>query len=362
MNKHRLSAAVLALLLFVCLAISALAVDGSQSFLYTLQTEGSGSVSTAVGEEFTVTVILSRTDAAEEWAMYAWQTEVAFDPTAFELVEDSVTPASGIGSSIHPGARETRVFFNAFSYSKSGSAYPASLEVGSFRLRAKWGGEYTVHNENYLVSTAGGADRYECRSSDLTVSVAGEMPIDRFTDVSRDDWFADAVNFAVRRGLFQGVSDTEFAPNMNMTRAMLVTVLHRLEGNPAPAAPSGFEDVPADDWYTEAVAWARERGVVQGYSDTQFGPNDSITREQMAAILFRYAKNKGYDVSMRADLTAYEDGVSVSSWAHEAMSWANAAGLIRGRTETTLNPVATATRAEVATILMRFCGLIEKGA
>ena len=362
MKKHRLAAAVLALLLIACLAVPALAVDGSQSFRFTLQADGKSSVTAAAGEEFTVTVTLSRTDNAEEWAMYAWQTEVAFDPTAFELVEGSVKPADNIGSSIHPGAAETRVFFNAFSLSKSGSSYPASLEVGSFRLRAKWNGAYTIHNENYLVSTAGGADRYQCSSDDLSVTVTGGSPIDRFTDVSANDWFADAVNFAVRRGLFKGVSETEFAPNAEMTRAMLVTVLHRLDGTPDVSAATAFADVPVDSWYTEAVAWARSIGVVEGYSETTFGPNDSITREQMATILYRYARYKGYDVSKRADLSAYADAASVSSWALEAMSWANATGLIRGRTETTLNPAATATRAEVATILMRFCDLSEKGA
>ena len=359
---NRISAALLALLLLACLALPALAADNSRSYCYTLRAEGKSEVTVAAGETFTVTVTLSRTDAEESWAMYAWQTEVAFDPAAFALVEDSVKPAANIGSSVHPGESETRVFFNAFSLSKSGSTYPASLEVGSFRLRALRDGSFTVHNENYLVSTEGGTDRYACTSSDLTVTVAGGSPIDRFNDVSEDDWFAEAVAFVVRRGLFNGVSDTEFAPNMNMTRAMLVTVLHRLEGKPAPAAPSGFEDVPADFWYTDAVAWAKETGVVQGYSDTQFGPDDSITREQIAVILCRYAKNKGYDVSASADLSRYTDVGSVSDWALEAMRWANAAGLITGRTETTLNPGDTATRAEVATILMRFCAMVEKGA
>ena len=362
MKKHRLVAAVLTLLLIACLAVPALAVDGSQSFRFTLQADGKSSVTAAAGEEITVTVTLSRTDKAEEWAMYAWQTEVAFDPTAFELVEGSVKPADNIGSSIHPGAAETRVFFNAFSLSKSGSTYPASLEVGSFRLRAKWNGAYTIHNENYLVSTVGGADRYQCSSDDLNVTVTGDSPIDRFTDVSANDWFADAVNFVVRRGLFKGVSETEFAPNAEMTRAMLVTVLHRLDGTPDATAAMKFSDVASDMWYTEAVAWATEHGIVAGYGNGKFGSGDDVTREQIATFLFRYAKVKGYDVSKQADLSTYADAASVSSWAQEAVSWANATGLIRGRTATTLNPKATATRAEVATILMRFCVMIEKGA
>ena len=361
MRKHRITAALLALALVCALAVPALAADSSRSFRLSLQAEGQSAVSVAVGQEFTVTVLLERTDAAEDWAMYGWQTEVAFDPTAFELVEGSVAPAANIGSSIHPGETETRVYFNAFSLSKSGSTYPASLEVGSFKLHALREGSFPVRNENCLVSTAGGADRYLCEASGLTVTVSGGSVLDRFTDVSPEDWFADAVEFVVLRGLFQGVSETEFAPNMPMTRAMLVTVLHRLEGTPAPAATSGFRDVVPDFWYTDAVAWARETGVVQGYSEEEFGPDDSITREQIAVIIYRYAKNKEDDVSTAADLSRYADFGSVSDWALEAMQWANAVGLITGRTETTLDPAATATRAEVATILMRFCKLTEEG-
>ena len=150
------------LALLLCMTtVPPLAMDSSRAFCFTLSCDGKDRVSVATGQEFPVTVTLSRTDAAEEWAMYAWQTEVAFDPAAFALVEDSVKPATNIGSSVHPGVSETRVFFNAFSLSKSGSTYPASLEVGSFRLRALRDGSFTVHNENYLVSTEGGTHRYE---------------------------------------------------------------------------------------------------------------------------------------------------------------------------------------------------------
>ena len=313
--------------------------------------------------------------------MYAWQTEIVFDPTVFTLVEDSVSPARGVGSSWHPGVRESRLYLNAYSISKTGSTYPASLEAGSFRLRALETGSFTIHNENYLVSTAGGTDRYRSESSDLSVTVtagpetpgqngenfgtpggSGQSPEDvnftdifRFQDVPMDAWYVDAVTYTVQKGLFKGVSETLFAPEETMTRAMLVTVLHRMEGSPAPAAGSGFEDVPDGTWYTDAVAWARENGVVKGYSDTRFGPDDPVTREQMAAILYRYTGKKGRDVSKTADLSRYDDESTVSDWAKQAMCWANAEGLLIGRSETTLNPRDTATRAEVAMILMRYC-------
>ena len=361
MKKHPIILLLLSLILCFAAPVTSQATDDSQSFRYTLLSEGQSSVRVEAGQEVTVTVTLSRTDADEDWTMYAWQTEVAFDQNAFELVEGSVVTASGTGSSIHPGTEETRVYFNAYSLSRSGRSYPASREVGSFKLRAKSAGNYTIHNENYKVSTAGGQDRYRCDKADLTVSVAAVSVLERFGDVSADDWFADSVRFAVERGLFEGVSDAEFAPDWDMTRAMLVTVLHRLEGSPLPPASSGFQDVPPDAWFTDAVTWARYRDIVKGYSATEFRPDHPVSREQLATILYRYAEYKGYEVNSRIDDSRYYDGGAVSSWAAEAMSWANASGLIVGRTETTLNPGDTATRAEVATILMRFCRMTENG-
>ena len=175
-----------------------------------------------------------------------------------------------------------------------------------------------------------------------------------FIDVAETDWFYDDVYFTVNNGLFNGVSDLYFEPAAAMTRGMLVTVLHRMEGTPAVTGGSAFTDVAAGQWYTDAVIWATRKGIVNGYGDGRFGPNDPITREQMAAILFRYAQNKGYDVTGRADLTAFTDYNVVSGYAMDAIAWANANGLIQGRTITTLVPAGTATRAEVAAILHRF--------
>lgn len=358
MKSGKIIALLLALALLGGLC-TALAVDESRSFSFVLTSDlGGGTV--GVGDEFTVHFTLKRTDAEESWAMYAWQTEIAYDTAVFELVADSIIAASGVGSSFHEGAGQNKVYFNAYSYSKSGTEYPAVLEAGSFRLRViGTAGDTAIKNTNYKVSTAAGADHYAVRAEDLTVSVNGSSAVKHFVDVPDNAWFAEAVAFVVRRGLFQGVSETEFAPNMTMTRAMIVTVLHRLEGTPAPKAASGFQDVPAGTWYTEAVAWASENGVVNGYSEASFGPNDPVTREQLATILYRYASWKGYDVSGEADLSAYKDAGEISSWALQAISWANAIGLVRGRSADELAPVGTATRAEVATMLMRFCLWIE---
>ena len=140
---------------------------------------------------------------------------------------------------------------------------------------------------------------------------------------------------------------------------MVVAVLYRLDGSPATAQAS-FADVPADAWYADAVAWGEANGVVSGYNEETFGPSDSITREQMAAILYRYAQYKGIDVSAQADLSKYSDADAVSDWANTALSWANAEGLISGMSDTELAPTDTATRAQVASILMRFCENIVK--
>ena len=174
-----------------------------------------------------------------------------------------------------------------------------------------------------------------------------------FTDVAENAWYADAVQYVYEKGIMNGTSTTSFSPNETTTRAMIVTMLHRLEDTPS-AVSSGFTDVAAGAWYADAVAWAAANGVVNGISDSSFAPETAITREQLATILYRYAQLKGYDVSVSGNLSGYADVSQISEYAITAMQWANENGLITGNTATTLNPQGNATRAEVATILMRF--------
>ncbi|MGI6180616.1 MAG: S-layer homology domain-containing protein [Agathobaculum sp.] len=184
-----------------------------------------------------------------------------------------------------------------------------------------------------------------------------------FTDVKAGDWFAEEVQYVVDKGLMNGVTKTTFAPSATTTRGMIVTILYRLEGSPKLDNENlgyPYADVNASAYYGDAVYWARLNGIVNGYSAEKFGPNDAITREQMAAILYRYAQYKGYDVSKTAKLDDYKDGAEVSAYATAAMQWANGEGLITGKTATTLVPKGDATRAEVATILMRFCENVAK--
>lgn len=178
-----------------------------------------------------------------------------------------------------------------------------------------------------------------------------------FTDVVAGTWYYGAAAYAYNNGLFAGMTPTTFAPNATMTRAMLVSVLWRLAGAPAPKAPNTFVDVPDGAWYTDAVTWAAENGVVSGIGGSRFDPSGFVTREQTAEILYNYAHSKGYDVSARADLTAFPDAGSVSGWAEEALAWANAAGLINGTVrdgQTILDPQGSASRAQVAMILMNY--------
>ena len=175
-----------------------------------------------------------------------------------------------------------------------------------------------------------------------------------FTDVASGAWYYDAVSFVYKRGLMAGTGDNLFSPNVTTSRGMIVTILYRLDGSPS-ASSAGFTDVASGQWYTDAVNWAAANDIVAGYGNGLFGPNDTVTREQMAVILYRYAQYKGYDTSASNSLNGYTDVGGVSSWALTAMQWANAEGLINGTSGTTLSPTSGATRAEVAQILMRFC-------
>lgn len=179
-----------------------------------------------------------------------------------------------------------------------------------------------------------------------------------FTDVPAGAWYAEAVSFVVARGLFQGDSATTFAPNADMNRAMLVTVLYRLSGDSAPAQVAGFTDVAAGTWYADAVAWAKANGIVSGVSSSQFAPAQSITREQTAAILSRYSAYKGH--TLPTGSADFADRDQISDYAQQAVASMQAAGLIQGRENNRFAPKEKSTRAEVATILMRYVKMTEQ--
>lgn len=219
------------------------------------------------------------------------------------------------------------------------------------------------HVKNVKVNgkSIGAVESYTCSSlkiyDRITVEFTdGTLP---FTDVRETDWFYDDVVFAYENGLFSGTTATTFSPYASMTRAMLVTVLYRLEGEPAVTGRSGFSDVTIGSYYEAAVTWAADNGIVNGTSATTFSPSENVTREQMAAILCRYAQYKQYGTSASASLSAFSDAAAVSTYAKAPLSWAVAEKLVNG-TDGKLLPRASATRAQVAAILHRFVENITK--
>ena len=178
-----------------------------------------------------------------------------------------------------------------------------------------------------------------------------------FTDVSEKDWFYGDVMFVYENGLMLGTSKTLFSPHGTATRGMMATILWRMEGSPAPKGKNSFTDVEAGKWYADAITWTAENGIFAGYGKDKFGPDDPITREQLAAIFYRYADYKGYDLTVKGDLDKFKDADKITDYAKTAMQWAVGSGLVKGKSGNLLDPQGTATRAEIAAMLHRF---IEK--
>ena len=214
---------------------------------------------------------------------------------------------------------------------------------GTVKLTDKGSGTYTFTMPASKVTV----------QATFTQNQSGTLP---FTDVKTGDWFYEAVQYVYDKGMMTGVSADRFAPASTTTRGMIVTILYRLENEPAVSGGSAFTDVESGAWYADAVAWAAANDIVNGTSATTFAPNSPITREQMATMLYRFAQYKGMDaVTLQENLTGYPDGGQVSDYAIPAMNWAIGQGLIAGMENGTLVPQGSATRAQVATILMRFC-------
>ena len=293
------------------------------------------------------------------------------------------TTSSGGGAS-HPEAGSTS------SSDRYEITKPSKVENGSIKVsdsKAEKGDTVTITvtpDEGYeldklavydkdgdkidLKDKGDGKFTFEMPKGDVEIEVSFALIEDEtvkadFADVAADAWYADAVQYVYENGMMSGTSETTFSPDVTTTRGMIVTILYRLEGSPNLSNENlgyPYADVDANAYYADAVYWARQNGIVSGMSAEQFAPNNAITREQMAAILYRYAQFKGYDVSVKADLSVYTDAAQVSAYATDAMAWANGAQLITGTSVTTLTPAGNATRAQVATILMRFCENIAK--
>ncbi|MBQ8836879.1 MAG: InlB B-repeat-containing protein [Clostridia bacterium] len=207
---------------------------------------------------------------------------------------------------------------------------------------------------------------FEVKDGGIAISVSGNSTVSvqsghtcyakDFTDVDLNAWYHLNVDYVLENGLFKGTTETTFAPNGIITRAMMVTVLYRAEGEPTVTGTTTFEDVDSNAYYAKAVVWGQQNGIIKGYSETEFAPDQNITREQIAAIMHRYAQYKEYDVSVgeNTNILSYDDYDSISEYAIASMQYAVGSGLIKGKSESTLNPLDNATRAEIAAILNRF--------
>ena len=265
-----------------------------------------------------------------------------------------------MGASAYPGLTGGFTHVSGLTYTIDPSI-PSSVKTDAQGNFSSVDGEYRVKDVKVDGKSVGAVTTYKVDK--LTVSTRieveftnGKLP---FTDVRESDWFYEDVAFAYENGLFAGTSDTTFSPNASMTRAMLVTVLYRLEGQPAVNGRSGFSDVQYNGYYEDAVTWAADNGIVNGTSAVTFSPSENVTREQMAAILCRYAQYKQYGTSASASLSAFSDAAAVSTYAKAPLSWAVAEKLVNG-TDGKLLPRASATRAQVAAILHRFVENITK--
>ncbi|MCD8374855.1 MAG: S-layer homology domain-containing protein [Oscillospiraceae bacterium] len=211
-----------------------------------------------------------------------------------------------------------------------------------------------------LTYVSSGVYTFDMPSSDVTVAAVFSSGHDcssaLLNDIDAEAWYHEYIDYVVDNGLMTGTSATTFEPDTATTRGMIATMLHRLESEPTASAAHSFGDVASASYYEQSIAWAEENGIVQGYGDGTFRPDDAITREQLAAILYRYAQYKGYDVSIGEDtnILSYNDAAEISEYAVPALQWAVGAGLIEGTATATLAPQQSATRAQVAAILMRF--------
>lgn len=208
-------------------------------------------------------------------------------------------------------------------------------------------------NEIALTGKGDGKYTFTMPASRVTVEASFAPAPLPFEDVTPGAWYESAVRYAYFHNIMEGMSATKFSPNISLTRAQAVQVLYNLEGQPTVSGNAAFPD-QVEEWYKPAIAWAEQTGVVDGYEDGTFRPGQPVNRMEFAQMLYNYAKYKGYDLTAQGDLTAFPDGDSVQPWAETAMTWANGNQLINGHDDGTLEPGGTTTRAQAASILMRF--------
>ena len=330
---------------------------------YTLRAPSVGSNATGLGDSDPGepqsnewdTMLNKDSGYIQNWnEMYSWgQDTVSFD-------------ASGRAVRGYGSARRWYYYYASYSFPFVG--FRPVLEVlnpgtmGSDRLKAVTldlgGGKLGGSSEAIQIVVKNGESFAAPASEGLTRPVwrVDENPntgANPFTDVSEKDWFYGDVMFVYENGLMLGTSKTLFSPHGTATRGMMATILWRMEGSPAPKGKNSFTDVEAGKWYADAITWTAEKGIFAGYGKDKFGPDDPITREQLAAIFYRYADYKGYDLTVKGNLDTFKDADKITDYAKTAMQWAVSSGLVKGKSGNLLDPQGTATRAEIAAMLHR---------
>ncbi|MBQ2768025.1 MAG: S-layer homology domain-containing protein [Clostridia bacterium] len=428
LNIFRILRIILLSSLLILVLTANISAESQPEFHFSMSVDGKNEKSVAAGDVITVFFTLERTDSAEPYTMYAFQNEISYDASFFELVEGSLFLKDGITArDLDARDHHRELYMNYISFS-GGAQWAAKTIIGSFQLRViAENGVSVIRCLDYGVSQNDGKDRYTATADNITVTVSNNCsvvfdsrsgsavpsqtvalntpivkPTDPtrqgytftgwytdvdcttlwlfdqgvsanlhlyagwkertdsgtvvtlpFADVPPESWFYDSVCYVYRIGLMNGVSDTLFSPDSGASRAMIVTILWRLEKSPVAVSAVKFADVADGMWYSKAIDWASANGIVDGYGDGKFGPNDPITREQMAVILWRYAKFKKKDVGVSTNLAVYTDADQIGSYAIVPMQWACGVGLICGVEENVLSPKTGATRAQMATILQR---------
>ncbi len=259
----------------------------------------------------------------------------------------TITASAGVGGSISPSGRSSV---------REGldKTYTITPESGYAISDVLVDGKSVGAVSSYTFDNVQKSHTIEAQFSKLNPNTGAGNP---FTDVKETDWFYEDVLFVYENGIMLGTSDTTFSPNGTATRGMMAAILWRMEGSPDPSNENPFTDVPAGEYYTDAITWTNERGIFDGYGGGLFGPDDPITRQQLATIFYRYAEYKGYDLTPTDSLDRFTDKGEIADWAQEAVQWAGGSGLMFGTTGTTFDPTDTATRAQIAAMLHRF---IEK--
>lgn len=352
----------LTLILLLALLIPCAGAVNALTLIYDLTVDVSETVNVKPGDVITVSFRIRRPDAgAENFMVSILQNEIIYDQNFFEYVPDSAKAVKNGANALFQTRTDGTHIIKASFFNPNGGTFVPGEVFCTFQLRV-----IGTAGAGYICCDWSCAKAYDSKNAACSVIDSDNDPAAEvwlyangfchtFTDVKNDDWFHSAVDYVSQNSLMNGVGNNLFSPNSTMTRAMLVTVLYRLSGSPAVSGRNPFSDVHNGQWYTDAVIWANANSIVVGYGNGKFGTNDSVTREQIATIMCRYAKQRGVDVTKTTSLANYTDEWMVSSWAKDAVRWANAIGLMIGRTTTTLAPQDSASRAEVATILMRLC-------